>query len=67
MTDRQWEIYEDVRDYTRTGGYPPTIREIEEMVGLSSSSTVYDHLKKIKSKGYITFEPGCPHALRVVK
>lgn len=67
MTDRQWEIYEAVRDYTKSRGYPPTVREICEMVGLSSTNTVYRHLKIIKRMGYITFEPGRSRTMKVVK
>lgn len=67
MTNRERQIYAAICEYTTTNGYPPSIREIGFLVGLNSSSSVHWYLKRIQSKGYITFEPNQPRTLRVVK
>jgi repressor LexA len=46
-TERQARILEVIRDFTEAHGYPPSVREIGERVGLSSSSTVQSHLKSL--------------------
>lgn len=67
MTESQRKVYEAIRNYVRTKGYPPSVREIGAMVGMSSSSTIHNHLAKIKQQGYIDFQPGKPRTLRIVK
>lgn len=67
MTSREQQIYTAIRDYMAEKGYPPSIREIGNLVGLSSSSSVHFYLQRIKRKGYITFEPNQPRTLRVIK
>ena len=53
LTKRQSEIYEYIKTVVHTKGYPPSVREIGEAVGLASSSTVHGHLSRLESKGYI--------------
>lgn len=67
MNDREQQIYNAIQCYTFTRGYPPTVRELGDLVGLSSASSVHKYLVKIKRQGYITFEPGQPRTLRVVR
>jgi len=52
--------------FINENGYAPSIREIGENVGLSSSSTVFTHLTKLKSENKITFAPGLPRTIRVL-
>jgi len=47
-------------------GYPPSVREIGEAVGLSSSSTVHSHLAALESKGYVRRDPSKPRALELL-
>ncbi len=53
LTDRQREVYEFIQDRIRAWGYPPTIREIGEHLGIRSTNGVADHLKALKRKGYL--------------
>ena len=65
-TERQRRILEVIREFTADRGYPPSVREIGEMVGLSSSSTIHAHLKTLERRGFITRDPTKPRALRSV-
>ena len=62
-TPRQQAILDVIRDFTREHGYPPSVREIGERVGLSSSSTVQCHLRTLEKKGLIKRDPTKPRAL----
>ena len=62
-TERQSRILEVIRDFTEQRGYPPSVREIGERVGLSSSSTVQSHLKSLEKRGLIHRDPTKPRAL----
>jgi len=62
-TERQARILEVIRDFTQERGYPPSVREIGERVGLSSSSTVQSHLKSLEKRGLIHRDPTKPRAL----
>ncbi len=60
------EILTSIVGYIRRYGYPPTVREIGELVGLKSSSTVQTHLTKMLDEGIIeTDAEGCSRAIRV--
>ena len=63
-TERQRRILEVIREFTSEHGYPPSVREIGERVGLSSSSTIHAHLKTLERRGYISRDPTKPRALR---
>src|SRR5579884_1569941 len=63
-TERQRRILEVIREFTAERGYPPSVREIGERVGLSSSSTIHAHLKTLERRGFITRDPTKPRALR---
>lgn len=63
-TERQRRILEVIREFTVERGYPPSVREIGERVGLSSSSTIHAHLKTLERRGLISRDPTKPRALR---
>jgi repressor LexA len=63
-TERQRRILEVIRSFTAEHGYPPSVREIGELVGLSSSSTIHAHLKALERRGLISRDPTKPRALR---
>ncbi len=63
-TERQQRILEVIRAFTVERGYPPSVREIGERVGLSSSSTIHAHLKALERRGLISRDPTKPRALR---
>ncbi len=62
-TERQARILEVIRNFTDERGYPPSVREIGERVGLSSSSTVQSHLRTLEKRGLIRRDPTKPRAL----
>jgi repressor LexA len=66
LTRRQQEILDYIRSEVHRCGYPPSVREIGEAVGLSSSSTVHSHLSAIEAKGFIKRDPSKPRALEVL-
>ena len=63
-TERQQSILDVIRRFTAERGYPPSVREIGERVGLSSSSTIHAHLKALEKRGLISRDPTKPRALR---
>ena len=67
LTEREKEILQTIIDYIEDNEYVPSVREICDMVGLKSPSTVHGHLKKLKDKGYIERKENSPRAMKVVK
>ncbi len=66
LNSRQREILDYLADHTRTHAYPPTVREIGQAVGLSSSSTVQNHLNALEQKGLIRRDPTKSRTVEVV-
>ncbi|MFL6106557.1 MAG: transcriptional repressor LexA [Marmoricola sp.] len=65
LTPRQQRILTTLRDAIELRGYPPSIREIGEEVGLASSSSVAHQLRVLEQKGFIKRDPNRPRALEV--
>jgi repressor LexA len=66
LSKRQREIYDFVVGYVDRHGYPPTVREIGEAVGLASPSTVHAHLANLERAGFLKRDPTKPRALEVL-
>ena len=66
LTARQQQILEVVDEHLAHHGYPPTVREIGEAVGLTSSSTVHAHLANLERLGHLRRDPTKPRALGLV-
>jgi repressor LexA len=66
LTGRQREIFDFVSEYVHQRGYPPTVREIGEAVGLASPSTVHAHLANLERAGLLKRDPTKPRALELV-
>jgi repressor LexA len=66
LTGRQQEIWDFLVDYVDRHGYPPTVREIGEKVGLASPSTVHAHLANLERAGYLRRDPTKPRALELI-
>jgi repressor LexA len=62
-TQRQARILDVIQNFTAEHGYPPSVREIGQCVGLSSSSTVQSHLKALEKRGLVHRDPTKPRAL----
>ena len=65
LTGRQQEIWNFLTQYVDEHGYPPTVREIGEAVGLASPSTVHAHLANLERVGLIKRDPTKPRALEL--
>lgn len=65
LTERQKRILDTLRDSIEKRGYPPSIREIGQIVGLTSSSSVAHQLRVLEKKGFIKRDPNRPRALEV--
>ena len=66
LNPRQRQIIEFLREHALTHAYPPTVREIGLAVGLSSSSTVQNHLNSLEAKGHIRRDPTKSRTVEVV-
>jgi repressor LexA len=66
LTGRQQEIWQFLVDYVDRLGYPPTVREIGEAVGLASPSTVHAHLANLERAGLLRRDPTKPRALELL-
>ena len=67
LSPRQKAILEYIEKSVHEKGYPPSVREIGEAVGLASSSTVHGHLSRLEKKGYIRRDPTKPRAIELLK
>lgn len=65
LTDRQQAILTFILSEQQQRGYPPSVREIGEAVGLTSPSTVHSHLASLQRMGYLVRDPSKPRALEV--
>jgi repressor LexA len=65
LTPRQRQVLEFIDMRTQEQGYPPSVREIGEAVGLSSPSTVHAHLAALQDKGYLRRDPSKPRAIEI--
>jgi repressor LexA len=66
LTERQQEIWNYLVEYVDGHGYPPTVREIGEHVGLASPSTVHAHLANLERAGLLKRDPTKPRALELI-
>ena len=65
LTARQREVLEIIERHMQLRGYPPSVREIGEAVGLTSPSTVHAHLAALQKRGYLYRDPTKPRAIEV--
>lgn len=66
ISTRQQAILDYIKEQVKLKGYPPSVREIAEAVGLASSSTVHGHLSRLESKGFIRRDPTKPRAIEIL-
>lgn len=65
LTGRQRQILETIEQHMQDRGYPPSVREIGEAVGLTSPSTVHSHLATLQREGFLRRDPTKPRAIEV--
>jgi repressor LexA len=66
LTKRQQEIFDFIKRYSASYGYPPTVRDIGKAVGLASSSTVHAHLANLERIGLLRRDPSKPRAIELL-
>ncbi len=66
LTKRQQEIFDFIKKYSASYGYPPTVRDIGKAVGLASSSTVHAHLANLERIGLLRRDPTKPRAIELL-
>lgn len=66
LTERQRQTLQLIADMVAERGYPPSVREIGEVLGLASSSTVHSHLQALVRKGYLKIDPTKPRAIELL-
>ncbi|MCZ8513111.1 transcriptional repressor LexA [Paenibacillus filicis] len=66
ISNRQQAILDFIKNEVKDKGYPPSVREIGEAVGLASSSTVHGHLERLEKKGLIRRDPTKPRAIEIL-
>ena len=66
LTERQRQTLQYISEAVAERGYPPSVREIGEALGLASSSTVHSHLQALQRKGYLRIDPTKPRALEIL-
>jgi repressor LexA len=64
-TTRQRDILRAIAGSVETRGYPPTIRELCPLLGVTSMNAVLDHLQRLRVKGLLEWSPGSPRTLRL--
>lgn len=67
LTPRQHQILDFIDRYAKAKGFPPTVREIQNAVGLQSTSSVHAQLKNLEVAGHIKREPSLPRALGIAR
>lgn len=65
LTERQRQTLTYIAEAVAERGYPPSVREIGEALGLASSSTVHSHLQALQRKGYVRIDPTKPRAIEL--
>ena len=65
LSAKQEEIYNVIKDSILSKGYPPSVREIGELVGLKSTSSVHAHLNTLEKKGFIRKDPTKPRTIEI--
>ncbi len=65
LTERQRQVLECIESSMQERGYPPSVREIGDVLGLASPSSVHAHLKRLQDMGYLRRDPTKPRAIEV--
>jgi repressor LexA len=67
LTVKQKKILEIIQKYINKNKISPTTRELAELSGLKSTSTIHDYLEQLKKNGYITWHDRMPRTIQIIK
>ena len=66
LTRKQKESYQCILNYMKEHGYPPTVREFGELIGVKSTSSAFFRIKQLELNGYIRRIPASPRAIEIL-
>ena len=66
LTRKQKESYQCILNYMKEHGYPPTVREFGELIGVKSTSSAFSRIKQLEQIGYIRRIPASPRAIEIL-
>lgn len=66
LTRKQEESYQCIVRFTEEHGFPPTVRELGELLGVASTSTVFSRIKQLEKSRYIRRLPASPRAIEIL-
>lgn len=67
LTEKQKNVLHTIENFINEKGYSPTVRELGDLLGLKSTSTIHEYLEKLQRYGYITKAKDSPRTIRVLK
>lgn len=67
LTKKQEKLYLAIKNFIEKNGYAPTIREINEIINIKSTSTTFNKLLQLQKKGYITYINGKARTIKLLK
>lgn len=67
LTKKQEKVYLAIKNFIEKNGYAPTIREINELINIKSTSTTFYKLLQLQKKGYITYVAGKSRTIKILK
>lgn len=67
LSRREEEALQAIKEFFRDNKYPPTTRELSDMMGWSSSSTAHGYLDRLEKKGYIKRSESIPRGIKIMK
>jgi len=67
ITTKQKQVLNSIIEFKSNHGYSPTVRELCEMTGLKSTSSIASHMRTLKENGYITWIDSMPRTIQVLK
>jgi len=67
LTEQQQKVLNSIKAHIIKEGFPPTVREIDNAVGLNSPGTVHMHLRKLETMGYIKRNPASSRAIKLME
>lgn len=66
LTQKQEESYQCIVRFSKEHGYPPTVRELAALIGVTSTSTVFSRIRQLEKYGYIRRVPASPRAIEIL-
>ena len=66
LTRKQKESYQCILNYMKEHGYPPTVREFGELIGVKSTSSAFSRIKQLEQNGYFRRIPASPRAIEIL-